>query len=81
MEGYVYSVKNQLESVDDDIKEDIEGTLQDTLEWLEDNEDAEVDDFAEKRRELEEIVMPLMAQSQDDEDYEDVEDDDFGWSD
>ena len=71
LEGYCYSLKNSLEDEDkgiaDKLGEDDVQTLQDaiteTLEWLDDNQEAEKEDYAAKQKELESIANPIMAQA------------------
>merc|ERR1711924_345864 len=58
LENYVYSMKNTLgdtekgvaDKIGDDDKETIEKALEEVNEWLDDNQDAEKEDFEEKLR-------------------------------
>ena len=38
-----------------------QSVLQDTLKWLDSNQLAEKDEFVDKKKELEEIVRPMMS--------------------
>merc|ERR1712207_101760 len=60
LENYVYSMKNTLgdsekgvaDKIGDDDKETIEKALEEVNEWLDDNQDAEKEDFDEKLKEV-----------------------------
>merc|ERR1719238_2167363 len=68
LEGYCYNLKNQLEDeekgiadkLSDEDKETIEETVKEALEWLDDNQEAEKEDFEKKQKETEKIVNPIM---------------------
>ena len=68
-EGYLYNLKNMMDDdekgVADKIEEDeveaIEDAVRDGLEWLEDNREAEKEDFEEKQKRVEAIVNPIMS--------------------
>jgi len=71
LESMAFSLKSQIEdeeklggklSAED--KEAIEDAVSDVLEWLQSNEDAEKEDFDEKKTELEEVVNPILEQYQ-----------------
>ena len=91
LEGYCYSLKNSLEDeekgiadkVSEEDKESLEEAIKETLEWLEDNQEADKEDYEEKQKELEGVANPIMTQAYatpegnqevDDEDDEDDED-------
>ncbi|GJP30296.1 hypothetical protein CLOM_g457 [Closterium sp. NIES-68] len=67
LENYAYQVRNTVR--DDKIgsklgaedKQRVEGVVHATLEWLDGNELAEVEEFEEKQRELEGVCSPIMA--------------------
>jgi len=69
LENYVYSMKNQLsdsekgvaDKISDDDKETIEKALEEANEWLDDNQEAEKDDFAEKLKEVQDICSPIIS--------------------
>uniref|UniRef100_A0A3P9DM40 Endoplasmic reticulum chaperone BIP n=1 Tax=Maylandia zebra TaxID=106582 RepID=A0A3P9DM40_9CICH len=47
LEGYAYSLKNQIES--------IKKVVEEKIEWLDSHQDADLDDFQAKKKELEEV--------------------------
>ena len=66
LESLVYSTKSKLEDKYKDSlsEEDMEAAneaVQEALSWLDDNQDAEKEDYQEKKRELEDIVQPILA--------------------
>ncbi|KAE8969968.1 Luminal-binding protein 5 [Phytophthora rubi] len=88
LEGYLYSLKNNVEEkLEDKINEDDKDTVltavQDAMDWLEDNQEADKEDFEAKQKEVEKLVNPIMskvyqgaAAPEGDEDYDDEEEDD-----
>merc|ERR1719199_1200660 len=68
LEGYLYNLKNTLEDtekgiadkVDEEDKEKIEEAVKEGLEWLEDNQEAEKEEFEAKQKEVEAAVNPIM---------------------
>jgi len=68
LENYVYSMKNQLsdgekgigDKISEDDKEAIEKALEDVNEWLDDNQDAEKEDFDEKLKEVQDTCNPII---------------------
>merc|ERR1711968_415664 len=90
LEGYCYNLKNQLEDeekgiadkLSDEDKETIEETVKEALEWLDDNQEAEKEDYEAKQKEVEAIANPIIqtvyqegGAGGDDEDDEEEEDD------
>merc|ERR1712167_489647 len=69
LENYVYSMKNTLsdsekgvaDKISDDDKETIEKALEEANEWLDDNQEAEKEDFEEKLKEVQGIVSPIIS--------------------
>lgn len=68
LESYVYSLKNQIndkEKLGSKLSEEEKTTISDAIEekikWLESNSEAEVDDFKAQKKELEEVVHPIMS--------------------
>jgi len=68
LESYVYSLKNQLNDkeklggkLSDDEKETITNAVEEKIKWLESNANAEVEDFKDQKKQLEEIVNPIMT--------------------
>jgi heat shock protein 5 len=88
LEGYLYSLKNNVEDkledkIDEDDKDTILTAVQDAMDWLEDNQEADKEDYDEKQKEVEKLVNPIMskvyqggAAPEDEEDYDDEDDDD-----
>jgi len=71
LESMAFGLKSQIEdeeklggklSAED--KEAIEDAVNDVLDWLSSNDDAEKEDFDEKKQELEEVVNPILQQYQ-----------------
>merc|ERR1712224_498332 len=88
LESYAFGLKSQLgdeEKLAGKLSEEDEDTIEeavnDVLDWLSSNDDAEKEDFDEKKAELEEIVNPILqefyqqyggaAGGADDEDFDD----------
>merc|ERR1712042_85213 len=68
LESYAYSLKNQINDKDklgskisDEDKETIETAVEAKISWLEENAEAEAEDFKAQKKELEEIVQPIIA--------------------
>jgi heat shock protein 5 len=94
LESYAYNLKNTLEDeekglkdkIDEDDAEAIETAVQDTLDWLDENQEAEKEEYDEKQKELEGVANPIMQKVyqqaggggeddfDDEEDFEDDED-------
>merc|ERR1719181_1927232 len=73
LESYVYSIKSQL---DDKMEETIEEALKEALDWLDDNQDAEREDYVDKRQELEDTANPIIARMYENASPDDEEDED-----
>ena len=93
LEGYCYSLKNSItdeekglaDKISEEDKESLEEAIKETLEWLDENQEAEKDDYDEKKKELEGIANPIISQayaseggaaSQESEDEDDEGDED-----
>lgn len=68
LEGYAYSLKNQIGDkeklggkLSSEEKETIENALDEHIKWLEKNQDADVEDFKEHKKQLEEVVQPIVS--------------------
>merc|ERR1711935_1024229 len=69
LENYVYSMKNTLsdsekgvaDKISDEDKEAIEKALEDANEWLDDNQEAEKEDFEEKLKEVQGECSPIIS--------------------
>ena len=66
LEGYVYHVKESVLSgeisskLEDSDKEEVNRKVEETLQWMEDNESASSEAFENQRQELEKLVNPIM---------------------
>ena len=69
LENYVYSMKNTLgdsekgiaDKIGGDDKDTIEKALEEVNEWLDDNQDAEKEDFEEKLKEVQGACSPIIS--------------------
>ena len=68
LESYAYSLKNQVGDADklggklsEDEKSKILAAVNGAIEWLDSNPDAEAEEYKEKKREVEEIVNPIVT--------------------
>merc|ERR1712188_270959 len=68
LEGYAYSLRNTLsdeekgvaDKIDDDDKETLEEAIREVLDWIDDNQEADAEEYDEKQKELEGIANPIM---------------------
>merc|ERR1712176_988276 len=68
LESYLYNLKNTLNDEEKGIsekisagdKKDLEDLIDESLDWLEDNPEAETEEYDEKRKEVENITNPIM---------------------
>ncbi len=67
LESYAYSLKNQIGDkeklggkLSSDNKKAIKKAVEEKIEWLESHQEAELEDFQAKKKELEEIVQPIV---------------------
>ena len=65
LEGYLYSLTNCLEedklNFSEDDKSVLKSLCDETMEWLDDNEDADKDELDDKYKEVEGIAKPIMT--------------------
>merc|ERR1712224_358056 len=68
LESYVYSVRNTLNDEDklkgkigDEDKEKIEEIMKETNEWLDENQQAEKEEYEEKQKAMEKIANPIFS--------------------
>merc|ERR1711982_135860 len=68
LESYAYSLKNQLSDkeklggkLSDDEQSKIEEIINEKIKWLEDNTDASAEDLEAQKKEMEDIVQPIIA--------------------
>ncbi|KAJ7973344.1 Luminal binding heat shock protein 70 [Quillaja saponaria] len=69
LESYIYNMRSTIgdrdklaDKIDLDDKEKIENTLKEALDWLDENQNAEKDDFDEKLKEVEAVCSPVIKQ-------------------
>lgn len=67
LETYVYNMKSTInekdklaDKIDSEDKEKIEDALKEALDWLDENQSAEKDDFEEKLKEVEAVCSPII---------------------
>ncbi|XP_027107733.2 luminal-binding protein 5 [Coffea arabica] len=67
LETYIYNMKSTIndkdklaDKIDSDDKTKIESALKDALEWLDDNQNADKDDYDEKMKEVEAVCNPVI---------------------
>merc|ERR1712029_81261 len=68
LEGYAYSLKTQINDKDklgskisDEDKETIETAVEAKISWLEENQEAEAEDYKAQKKELEDTVNPIIS--------------------
>ncbi|XP_035232168.1 endoplasmic reticulum chaperone BiP [Stegodyphus dumicola] len=68
LESYAYSLKNQINDkeklgakLSSSDKEKIEEALDEKIKWLEANQDAEASDFNKQKKELEDVIQPIIS--------------------
>merc|ERR1711957_1098706 len=68
LESYVYNLKNTLEDdekgISDNIsaedKKELQDMIDETLDWLDENPEADKEDYDEKQKEVEQVANPIM---------------------
>ena len=68
LESYVYNLKNQLDDeekgmadkISAEDKKDLQDSIDETLDWLDENPEADKEDYDEKQKEVENIANPIM---------------------
>merc|ERR1711907_128329 len=68
LEGYLYGLKNQVADeeklgakLSDEDKETITEAVDAKIEWLDENQDAEAEQFKEQKKEVEDLVQPIIS--------------------
>merc|ERR1712112_428826 len=68
LESYAYSLKNQINDkeklgakISDEDKEKIEEAVNEKISWLEENQEADVDEFKAAKKEIEDVAQPIIA--------------------
>ena len=68
LESYLYNLKNTLDDdekgladkISDEDKEELESTINEALDWVDENPEADKEDYDEKQKEVEQIANPIM---------------------
>lgn len=68
LESYVYNLKNQLEDDEKGLadklspedKKELQDMIDETLDWMDENPEAEKEDYDEKQKEVENVANPIM---------------------
>lgn len=64
LESYAYSLRNTLEDKSDNIPaedmQELQDSIDEVLDWLDMNRDAEREEYDEKKKELEQIANPII---------------------
>ncbi|XP_073306568.1 luminal-binding protein 5-like [Primulina huaijiensis] len=68
LESYLYNMRNQIDDkdkladkLDPDEKEKIEAVTKEALQWMDDSQDAEKEDYDEKLKEVESVCNPIIT--------------------
>jgi len=68
LESYAYSLKNQIGDkeklggkLSEEDKETVEKAIDESIKWLESNQEADSEDFKKQKKELENIVQPIIS--------------------
>merc|ERR1712197_286318 len=70
LESYLYNLKNMLEDdekgvadkISPDDKKELQDMIDETLDWMDENPEAEKGDYDEKQKEVENIANPIMRE-------------------
>jgi heat shock protein 5 len=70
LETYAYNMKNQVEdsdklggSLDESDKQTVKEAVNEAIEWLDENQDAEKEDYEEKLKSLEDTCSPIVSKA------------------
>lgn len=82
LEGYCYRIQTMMDDeekpiqISEEDRETLGEAVKEALEWLDENQEAEKEDYDVKQKEVEEIANPIIksAQSRDEDDVDDVDD-------
>merc|ERR1712071_710135 len=90
LESYLYNLKNQLEDDEKGLadqlsaedKKELTDMIDETLDWMDENPEADKEDYDEKQKEVENVANPIMrnlyAGAEGGGEDEDADGDDFG---
>jgi len=64
LESYLYNLKNTMEDGADKVsaqdRKDLQDMVDETLDWMDDNQGADKDEYLDKHKEVEQIANPIM---------------------
>jgi heat shock protein 5 len=68
LETFCYNTKSAVEDklkdkIDEDDKEKVLSAVKEALEWMDENSEAEAEEFKDKLKEVEDVVNPVMSQA------------------
>ncbi|KDO35486.1 luminal-binding protein 2 [Saprolegnia parasitica CBS 223.65] len=66
LEGYLYNLKNNVEDkladkIDDEDKDTVLKAVQEAMDWLDENQEADKEDFDAQQKAVEKVVNPIMS--------------------
>lgn len=66
LESYCYNMKQTVEEkmkdkIEEDDKDKIKSAVEEALEWLSDNQDAEAEDYEERLKDLQDVCSPIIS--------------------
>lgn len=70
LEGYLYNLKNTLEDdekgladkLSEEDKEELDSVINEALDWVDENPEAEAEEYEEKQKEVEKVANPIMRE-------------------
>jgi len=70
LEGYLYNLKNTLEDdekgladkLSEEDKEELTSAIDEALDWMDENPEAEAEEYSDKQKEVEKIANPIMRE-------------------
>jgi len=70
LEGYLYNLKNTLdddekglaEKLSEEDKEELTSAIDEALDWMEENPEADAEEYSDKQKEVEKIANPIMRE-------------------
>ena len=80
LESYCYQLKNLLDDEGKEFSDEDRQTLEqlsaDGLEWMDDNQEADVEEYTDKQTEMEQIAQPILQNMSTDSEQDDDDNDD-----
>jgi len=70
LESYLYNLKNTLDDdekgladkLSEEDKEELSGVIDEALDWLDENPEAEAEEYTDKQKEVEQVANPIMRE-------------------